>query len=43
VAVRTTVQSADGTRNTISYLQMTLVRQSGHGWKVDTVKAVPAP
>lgn len=43
VVVRTTVQSTEGARTTVSYLQMALVRQGGQGWKVDTAKAVPAP
>ena len=43
VIVRTTVQSTEGTRTTVSSLQMALVRQGGQQWKVDTVKAIPSP
>jgi Mce-associated membrane protein len=43
VVVRTTVQSSEGTRITVSYLQMALVRQGGQHWKVDTVNAIPSP
>jgi Mce-associated membrane protein len=40
VIVNTTLQSTAGTRSSLSYLDVALVRQ-GTAWKVDTARAIP--
>jgi Mce-associated membrane protein len=40
VIVSATVQAATGTRSSVSYLDVALVRQGG-AWKVDTARAIP--
>jgi Mce-associated membrane protein len=42
VIVNTTLQSTGGTRSSLSYLDVALVRK-GMAWKVDTARAVPLP
>jgi hypothetical protein len=42
VIVNTALQSTAGTRTSLSYLDVALVRQ-GATWKVDTARAVPVP
>jgi Mce-associated membrane protein len=40
--VATTLQATTGSRSSLSYLDVALVRQ-GTAWKVDTARAVPVP